>query len=246
MFAIVARRALAAGEPIHLSYGKKGLARFVTGYGFAPAEAIAAVRDAGAGGGELEPDDPRLEDVAALTFAGLRDDPRAALAVHLLWCHDLDRPLTMTAPAQFEDRARRVLSVARLLVADGRELGQAADRGRFVRGELAWLGPRNERAALERIEQAALAARTHMAATADADRALLADAEVTGWPRTAAALRTAERAVLDRWAELLAVAGPLLAERSPWTWRKAATERETTGRRHPLACGYLRAVADEL
>lgn len=244
VFAIVARRAIAAGEPIHLSYGKKGLARFVTGYGFAPDAGIAAVQ-AGALD-DPEPDDPRLEDVAALTFDHLRDDPRAALAVHLIWGHDLDRPLTMTAPSTFDDRARRVLSIARLLVADGRELGQAADRGRFVRGELAWLGARNERAALERIETAALAARTRMAATGDADRALLADPAITGWARTAAALRTAERAVLDRWAELLAVAAPLLADRSPWSWRKAATARESAGLHHPLATGYLRTIADEL
>lgn len=243
-FVITARRDLAAGEPIHLSYGKKGLARFVTGYGFAPAAAIAAA--AGPAGDEPEPDDPRLEDVAALTFAGLRDDPRAALAVHLLWQHDLDRPLTMTAPSTFDERARRVLSVARLLSADSRELAQAADRGRFARGELLWLGPRNEQAALARIEEAALAARTRMAATSDADRTLLADPTVTGWPRIAAALRASERAVLDRWAELAAIAAPLAHDRSPWTWRKAATVRESEGLRHPLATGYLRAIADEL
>ncbi|HVV87322.1 MAG TPA: hypothetical protein VHE35_29980, partial [Kofleriaceae bacterium] len=241
-FAIVAKRAIAAGEPIQLSYGRKGLSRFFTGYGFVPADLIASV----AAGGEPDPDDPRLEDVAAITFPGLRDDPRAALAVHLVWGHDLDRPLTMTAPATFDERARRVLSVARLLAADSREVSHAIDRGRFVRNELAWLGPRNERAALERIETAALAARTHLAATADADRRLLEDPDIVGWPRVAAALRTAERAVLDRWAELLAVAAPVLGDRSPWSWRRIATERESAGLRHPLAPGYLRAVADEL
>ena len=242
-FTITAKRDLAAGEPIHLSYGKKCLARFVTGYGFAPEAAVAAVI---AGAADLEPDDPRREDMAAITFPGLRDDPRAALAVHLIWGHDLDRPLTMTAPMAFDDRARRVLSVARLLSADSRELIHASDRGRFVRGELAWLGPRNERAALERIERAALAARTQMAATDAADQKVLADPTITGWPRVAAALRTAERAVLDRWAELLAIAAPLLNDRSPWSWRKAATAREAPGQRHPLAAGYLKSVGDEL
>lgn len=242
VFVIAAKRAIAAGEPIHLSYGTKGLSRFVTGYGFAPDAAITAL----AAGGEPEVADARLEDLAAITFDGLLDDPRAALAIHLIWGHDLDRPLTMTAPATFDERARRVLSVARLLVADSRELIHAVDRGRFARGELQWLSPRNERAALERIEQVALAARTRMATTDDFDARLLADPEVTGWPRVAAALRTAERAVLDRWVELLAIAGPLCADRSAWAWRKAANEREAQGLRHPLAPGYLRAVADEL
>ncbi len=240
-FVIRARRALAAGEPVHLSYGDKGLARFVTGYGFAPA---ALVRALGAGDGG--PDDPALADVAALTFDGLRDDPRAALAVHLIWNHDLDRPLTMTVGASYDDRARRVLSVARLLVATSRELTMAIDRGRFARGELAWLNPRNEAAALARVADAALAARTRMAATDAADRTALADPVVKGWPQIAAALRSSERAVLDRWAALAEVAAPLHADPSPWTWRRTADRREADGHRHPLVPGYLRAVADDL
>lgn len=237
-FVIRATRALAAGAPVHLSYGKKGLSRFVTGYGFAPADVVAAVG---------EPvDDPAHEDVAALTFAGYRDDVRAALALHLIWGHDLDRPLTMTVGESWDERARRVLSVARLLVADGRELTQAVERGRFQRGELAWLGPRNERAALERIADEAGAARTRLAATDDADRRLLAEPEARGWARTAAAIRVSERAVLERWSELAVLASGLHGERSPWSWRRTADQRESDGLRHPLANGYLRALADEL
>jgi hypothetical protein len=152
----------------------------------------------------------------------------------------------VTASASWDDRARRILSIARLLAADSRELVHAIDRGRFARGELSWLGPRNEKAALERIAEAARLARARLPTTDEADRALLADAAITGWRRTAAALRTAERAVLDRWAELAGVAAPLHAEKSAWSWRRAADRRDADGKRHPLALGYLKLVADEL
>jgi hypothetical protein len=59
-------------------------------------------------------------------------------------------------------------------------------------------------------------------------------------------MRAAERDVLERWSELASIAAPLHAERSPWSWRKAADGRERDGHRHPLALGYLRQVTGEL
>lgn len=221
-FVVTAARPLAAGEEIRAIYGRFENSRFLASYGFAV--------------------DDNPEDEVALRFAPA-DELRTDLAGHLVWGLPLAAPATLEVGTTFDERFRRALSVARLRAATPRELVAAADRGRFLRGDLRWLGGRLEGLALEQLAAAARAAQARL----DRGAPARPPGRDPAWAETCARIRASERALLDQIVAFTAAARPLVASPSPWDFRRAAERiaEEATGADRLLR-GYLLAVADEL
>ncbi len=219
-FEIRALTSFAAGQELHDSYGGKCNSRYFANYGF------------------FIPDNP--DDEAALHLPPPAD-PRADLAARLLWGHPLGATSAFRVPARHDHPwTRRMLSFLRLSCADGAELAGAARAQ--PRGDLAWIGPRNELAALAALARAARASLGRFAtrSTAEDDR-ILADPQLALAPRLrlCVQVRRAEKRVLEAFVALAEQAAPILAAGPPPTWRRAAEEPGAS----PLLAGHLAAAA---
>ena len=189
---ITAARSLAAGEEIHLSYGRKSNARLFSGYGF------------------CVPDNPA--DVARVVLPRPEIDIRGDLIARLVWNRPLGAPWEVQVGNSFDDDFRLALSQARLAVATERELMIAHERGCLRQDGFPWLGERNEVAAWEAL---ATAAGARLAAFS----ALSGD-EATPCSRAVNLLLRGERQVLAALPELVAEIHPRLPGATCWDLRR--------------------------
>jgi hypothetical protein len=219
-FVVSALRPIDAGEEIQFSYGQYPNSRYLVGYGFAT------------------PDNP--EDDGLVRFARA-DDARTDLAGHLVWDLPLGAEAALPAGTSLTRETRRAISVARLRAATPRELVAAADRGRFHKRELRWLGSRIE---LEALGLLAAAARTGLKRLGPGHPPT---GSPTSWQRTCAVIRASERATLEQLIAFTSAAAAHVSSPSAHAWRAAADDLpdEPTGADRLLR-DYLRATADEL
>ncbi len=171
-----ALRPLPAGAIVHARYGGLGNARLLHSYGFTL--------------------DDNPDDEAGLVF-GPAPSVRVALTAHMLWRVPLAGPTLLPVTREVDAHLTRALSLARLRAAGLGELLAALGAGGLVRGEIGWLGPEVERAALAEVAAAARAGLARLADHPAADPAWGADPDRTAWQRACARIRRGERAVLE-------------------------------------------------
>lgn len=189
-FVMVAFRPMAAGQPVHDSYGRKCNSRFFVHYGFV-----------------LE-DNPDNE--AEIQVSVPRDDPRYAEKAILL--RDQDGPVqTLQIAARIDHaRARRALAFLRVACAGERDLERLAAAPLPDLARVPPLSAQNEAAALARLAAACREALDRFDTSAEGDDALLLDPALSRNARAAIVMRRGEKRVLARWIDLASAALPVL------------------------------------
>ncbi|MCE9578821.1 MAG: SET domain-containing protein [Deltaproteobacteria bacterium] len=134
-FEIVAARAIAPGEEIHLPYGTKSNQALLAGYGFA-----------------LE---DNAYDEATLLFPPGAPSTRHAVLARVVGDAPLAGWRRVPVGYRYDERTRRALSVARALSADPEELAAAIEGGLVTGLDLPWIGDQTEAAALDLLGRAA-------------------------------------------------------------------------------------------
>jgi hypothetical protein len=188
---ITAARNLAAGEEIHLSYGRKSNARLLCSYGF------------------CVPDNPA--DVAQVIVPRPTQDLRGDLIARLFWDRPLGAPWAVPLSAHFDDDTALALSHARLAVATEREWMIALDRGYLRKRGIRWISERNEAAAWATLAMAANARLAALPAEPD---------PVTPYARAVQLLLRGERRVLEQLIQFVADVTPRLPGATRWDFRR--------------------------
>ncbi|MEZ4401546.1 MAG: SET domain-containing protein [Kofleriaceae bacterium] len=222
-YVVTTARAIAAGEPVHATYGFHDNGALLRGYGFAL--------------------DDNPADTARLRFAPSRN-VRAEVLAASLW-RFAPGAASVEVAARADLGLHRALWLLRLRHADGGALHAAAASGQLSDRGVGWLGVATEVAALAELAATARAGVVELDAAAPPPG-------TSPWARACDQVRAGERATLtavadfaDAARDVLAAAPSLTELRAAAAPHAAATTGTHAGARYMLA-GYLAAVADEL
>ena len=185
-FTLTALKDLRPGDPIRVSYGRKGNTDLFVTYGFC-----------------LEENEDDTADVVVPAVPPEHPLAREAQALQ-------GKDKAFRIPARYDaEETRRLFSFLRLACArEGEQPGAVAEP--LTPGEVAPVSVRNEAAVLRALASACEEALRRFETTLEQDEELLRSPGLTGTGRTCLLLRRGEKRVLHAWRSLAETALPLL------------------------------------
>ncbi len=189
-FTLTALQELRPGDPIRVSYGRKGNTDLFVTYGFC-----------------LEENE---DDTAEVIVPAIPAEHRLAREVQAL--QGLDKGFRI--PARYDaEETRRLFSFLRVACVQEEEQPELVSEP-LTPGEVAPVSARNEAAVLRALAAACEEALRRFETTLEQDEALLREPGLTNTVRTCLLLRRGEKRVLHAWRSLAGTALPLLQRAS--------------------------------
>jgi histone-lysine N-methyltransferase SETD3 len=188
-FVFTALRAFAPGDPIRTAYGKRSNSHLLVNYGFV-----------------LEDNE---HNEAVLRLSVPQGDPLLDVKAAALESGGTSRAFQVAA-GYARNEVRKMFSFLRFAHADAEELTQLTTPAGFDVNGIAPVSARNEEAALRAIGAAAKVALAAFDTTAEQDTAILRTLPLSPNMKSCVLLRRGEKRVLRHYADLAALAAPLL------------------------------------